>query len=125
MGTNLSCLTVLWKFPCKVEERNEEKLATCIAQSRQYLPEFSNRQEYKKFYDKYKHAMGASVPKGMLKHMYKVLTKDARLAVDVEHDERILKYCLSKGDLDLWPNLRSANNGAEERYTVFSNRLKK
>ena len=63
--------------------------------------------------------MGASVPKGMLKHMYKVLTKDARLVADVKHDQRILKYCLSKGDPDLWPDLRSANNGAEERYAVF------
>ena len=119
MGTNSSSLTILWKIPCSIEDRDEEKQVICIAQSMKNLPEFSNRKEYFKFYEQYKYAMGASVPKGMLKHMYKVLTKDARIVTNKEHDERILKYCLSKGEADLWPDLRAANNGSKEQYSIF------
>ena len=63
--------------------------------------------------------MGGSVPSSMLKYMYKDLTKDASRSLDIELDEGILNYCLSKGDKDLWPDLQAANSGATNKYDIF------
>ena len=78
-----------------------------------------SRRDYYDFYNKYKNTIGGSVPNSMLQHMYKKLTNDVSKCIDVELDQRILKYCLSKGDKDLWPDLRAVNSGAKTKYDTF------
>ena len=56
----------------------------------------------------------------MLKLMFRDLTKDSSASTNNELMERCLKYCLSKGDMDLWPDLRAANNGRPQKYKEFS-----
>ena len=63
--------------------------------------------------------MGGSIPSGTLRAMYYDLSRDARKSDNPELDERILKYCLSNGDKDLWPDLRAAINGRPEYYSLF------
>jgi len=119
MGASSSTAMILWKIPCDEKDRDEEKLIRCISRSSQELPTFGNRKDFSEFHQKYKDVMGGSVPSSMLKYMYKDLTKDASKSLDIELDKRILNYCLSKGDKDLWPDLRAANSGASNRYDIF------
>ena len=125
MGTNLSSSIILWKVPCLPENRSDEKQAICISQSMQYMPEYNNRKHFASFNNQYKDVMGASVPNSMLQHMYTFFTKDARKSRNQLMDERILKYCLSRGNPDLWPDLRAANSGAKEKYTIFFDEAQK
>ena len=63
--------------------------------------------------------LGGSVPNRMLRILYLELSNDPTKSNYPEFDERIFRYCLSKGDSELWPDLRSAINGNKEMYSVF------
>ena len=77
MGTWLASYMALWKIPCSPLERSDTKLIACITQSRDALPGYGNRKIFSKFKEKYKYAIGGSVPLSMLRNMYKDLSQDA------------------------------------------------
>ena len=55
----------------------------------------------------------------MLQLIYSDLTNDSIKSDNKDLDKRALKYCTSKGNDDLYPDLRAAMNGSKEMYTKF------
>jgi len=63
--------------------------------------------------------MGGSLPAGSLRYLIKRVVNDASATLDTEQEERILTFCLSKGEPNLYPDLRAANSGDKKRFIEY------
>ena len=103
-------------------DRNEDKSLNCLKLVMKELPKYCSRKDFSNFAQKYGDAIEGNVPNGMLKLMFRDLKKDSSALINNELMERCFKYWLSKGDMNLWPNLGAANTGTKSfQYTRRSN----
>ena len=119
MGGSNPVLMVMWKVHSKPSDRDEDRFLNCLKSAMDELPKYCSQKDFSQFTQRYGYTMGGSVPTGMLKLMYKELTNDSSACQNSELLQRCLKYCLSKGNPDLWPDLRAALNGSSHKYNLF------
>ena len=62
---------------------------------------------------------GGNVLPSMMRLMFNDLTLNQLAIKDKEMNNRCLRYAISRGNPDLWPDLRSAMNGAEQVFFHF------
>jgi hypothetical protein len=88
-------------------------------QALESLPHYCSNQQWSSFRKEFGDVIGSGVPACLLKHLFKKLTNDCTTEKNKEIEERVLQYCLAQDDDCLWPDLRAAVNGKEEKYTEF------
>ena len=78
------------------------------------FPKFSNRKQFNAYKNNYGDVSGGSIPERMLKVMFSDIIGDLSIFDKPELEYRTLRYCLSKGNSDLWTDLKAAVNGSKE-----------
>jgi hypothetical protein len=123
-GGRLPIIWVLWKISPvttvdKLQRERELLEMKCHAEVVEALPRCTSRLQWSNFTDMYGDVLGGGVPSGMLRSLYRYLTKDVAAHPNTEQEQMVLLYVLSKGDPGLWPDLRASLNGVKEKYTLF------
>jgi hypothetical protein len=124
VGGQIPLIWILWKVPSAQEMSNPtadvlRKQTQCQVAIAEHLPRYTTRVQWRHFQNQYGDVIGGGVPSGMLRSIYRELTKDSTSPRSVKQEEVVLRYVISRGDPSLWPDLRAAMNGAEEQYSIF------
>ena len=124
-GGQLPLIFVVWKTPINPEDdptfkTNELK---CFASIIDKLPRYISRLRWHNFQSKYSDCIGSSLPSSLMNVMYRELSGDSssssKYGISKETEERIMRYVVSEGDPNLWPDLRAVMSGAKEKYAIF------
>lgn len=119
IGASHPTIFVVWRIPDLPQARDATLELRTEAQALKMLPHFLNRQFWRSVKAEFGHAFTGSLPAGGLRYLIKKVTNDASASGDEDLDERIMAYCLSNGDPELYPDLRAANSGRTRGFTEF------
>jgi hypothetical protein len=110
-GGSLPLLFVAWKVPDNdssasgINSIYAQQELQCEATILDALPRYTTRIQWRTFQTHFGDAIGGGVPAGMLRVMYRHLTKDGSAPRFPEQEERVMHYAIATGDPDLWPDL--------------------
>ena len=120
VGGPHSLLLVIWKLPTNPMLRSQTDEACAHQHDLDSLPRYCSNQQWSSFCKEFGDVMGSGgVPTCLLRRLFKKLSNDSTCKKKKVMEQRVLQYCLAKGDDRLWPDLCAALNGRAEQFTEF------
>jgi hypothetical protein len=113
-----SVTLVLWRLPAQSDRTSICQLRA-EAEVIKGLPCYLSNEQLRSLHSKYRHVLGCNVAPGTLRAIVNEATHNQAASRNPELDKRFLQYCMSQGNLNLWPDLRAIANGATTKYDVF------
>eukprot|EP00966_Prymnesium_polylepis_P320357 7376731-Prymnesium_polylepis.1 len=114
----------VWRVPLDATAREQpDALAAHLAAIRsveRQLPEIHGRYARQQFAQQYSQITGLS--KGMLYNMRALLTSDGSAPHDsgtAECELRVVEFIASRGNVELWPDMRALNGNDGSKYDLF------
>lgn len=123
-GSQLKLILFVWRVPLDSTERELPAAmashTAAITFVEKQLPEIHGRYARQQFVAQYSQITGVS--RNMLGHMYALLTSDGSAPVNswtCEAEKRVVEFVASRGDVELWPDLRALNGNDGTKYNLF------
>ena len=125
-GSHRELSLFVWRVPLDATAREQPTALTAhlkaVRSVERQLPEIHGRYARKQFLEQYSQVTGLS--KSMVSHMYmyELLTSDGSAPHDSltrEREQRIVEFVASRGNVELWPDLRALNGNDGTKFDLF------
>ena len=123
-GSHRKLSLFIWRVPLDATAREQPAAlaahAAAIISIERQLPEIHSRYARREFAALYSQVTGIS--KNMLGSMYALLTSDGSAPLNsasCEREKRIVEFVASRGNVELWPDLRALNGNDGSKYDLF------
>ena len=123
-GSHHKLSLFVWRVPLEAAVRElPAALAAqtaAIASVDRQIPDIHSRYARQQFTQQFSQITGVS--KGILSHMYALLTSDGSAPGNSEtreREKRVVEFVASSGNVELWPDMRALNGNDGSKYDLF------